>query len=267
MTLIILILGCLYIPGGYTIKHFNEDTQLCISSKIFHGFLTVSNKFMSRVLELDGVNKLDEKENYLIISNHVNEFDFYVFSSLFKDTKTMENLKFVMKPEMKSIHGVYQILDLLDFLTIQRDISFDSKIIADYCTNIKNKKRKVNMIIFPEGTIITENTLKRSNTFRKERNLEEYENVLSPKYRGFQIMLDSLKNSHITKLLDLTFTYTDGEKPTLYQMLCNNKKYKINYKMEIYDLNEIIDAKQFITDRWEEKEKWIGEIKRKVITE
>jgi 1-acyl-sn-glycerol-3-phosphate acyltransferase len=260
MTLIFFILGCFYIPGGYTIRHFNEDLQQNISSKIFYGFLTVANKFMSRVLEFDGINKLNKRENYLIISNHVNEYDFLVFTSLFKETKTMENLKFVMKPEMKSIPVIYQILNLLDFLTIQRNIAFDNKIISTYCDNLKNKNRKANIIIFPEGTIITENTLKKSNTFRKEKGLEEYKHVLSPRYRGFQIMLDSMKGSHITKVLDLTFTYTHGEMPTLYQMLFTNKKFKINYKMEFFDLNEIVDPKQFITDRWEEKEKWIGEL-------
>lgn len=262
-TLTFLILSFFYIPGGYAIRHYNEEIQQNISSKIFYGFLTVANKFMSRVLEFEGDNELDDNENYLIISNHVNEYDFLVFSSLFKNTKTMENLKFVMKPEMKNLPGIYQILDLLDFLTIQRNIAYDSTIIAKYCDNLKNKNKAVNMIIFPEGTIITEDTLKKSNEIRKEKGLDEYKNVLSPRYRGFQIMLDSMKDSHITKILDLTFTYTDNEMPTLYQMLFTNKKFKINYKMEIIDLNTIKDPKQFIADRWDLKESWIEGLRSK----
>lgn len=108
ISVIVLLSSFCYIPVGYVLRKIDEDFQLKVASKIFYGFLTVVNFFMSRILEFDGENILDRKENYLIISNHVNEYDFLVFSSLFKDTETMESLKFVVKPEMKNMLGIYK---------------------------------------------------------------------------------------------------------------------------------------------------------------
>lgn len=141
---------------------------------------------------------------------------------------------------------------------------FDEKIITDYCNKVKDKKSGVNMIIFPEGTIITDETLARTNEYRESKGLKIFKNVLAPKYRGFKIMFETMRKSHISKVMNLTFFYSNGNMPNLFEMLFTSKKFKINYKIEIVDMEDIENAQEFIEEKWEEKENWIEEKKEQL---
>ena len=46
------------------------------------------------------------------------------------------------------------------------------------------------LLIFPEGTDLTENCTARSNEFAKKNGLQKYENVLHPRTTGFTFVVD-----------------------------------------------------------------------------
>ncbi len=50
------------------------------------------------------------------------------------------------------------------------------------------------MLLFPEGTDLTENNLRRSNEFAKKNNLESYDRVLHPKTTGFTFLVDTMRS-------------------------------------------------------------------------
>ncbi|WUR04755.1 1-acylglycerol-3-phosphate O-acyltransferase [Vairimorpha necatrix] len=254
----IFVVGLCYSPFAYVLSKFNSSLHFKIAHKFFGLFLMTLNTLTKRFIEFDGENIINPNENYLIISNHVNYYDFTFISGLFSQSNTLGSLKFVIKSEMRSIPGIFQILNLLNFLVVERNYEKDEKTIRTYCRRSINNKTSLNMIIFPEGTIITENTMNKSTEFRRSKGLNPLKYVLSPKYRGFELMVNEFKNSHIKKILDLTFTYPEGEQPSMWGIFFGGKKYKVRYTMNVIDIETVDDTKEFINQAWNKKEDWIS---------
>ncbi|KAF5140168.1 acylglycerol-3-phosphate acyltransferase-like protein [Vairimorpha ceranae] len=253
-----LIASVCYVPFAYIINKLNNMLQLKIAHKIFFIFCKILNILSDRIFEFEGENLINPRENYLVISNHVNEYDFLVLSNLFNNSENLSNVKYVMKSEMRNYYGIFQILDLLNFLTIERDIKKDEKTIKNYCSRINKAKSAIHLVLFPEGTLITENTINKSKEFRKSKNLEPLDYVLSPRYKGFKVIAEGLKDSNIKKVLDITFTYPECVQPTLSSILFSNQKYKIKYTMNIHELNSIKDHNYFLDQCWKFKNEWIA---------
>lgn len=260
LMIIITIIGLIYIPCAYIIRMIDEKIQYKIASEFFKYWLGAFNKILSQVYILEGDNIIDKNKNYFIISNHVSESDFLVFVNLFKNTNSYKYLRFVIKSQLKKYPILFNILDLLGFLFVERNYNLDKTIIENHMQKINKSGMSVNLILFPEGTIFNQNTLNKSRNFRCANNLHELNYVLTPKHKGFECILKEIKNSYLNELLDITFAYADRNEPSVFDIIFTNKKFKIYYKMEIIDVNKIEDSKQFLCSRWDLKENWLGNI-------
>ncbi|WUR04754.1 1-acylglycerol-3-phosphate O-acyltransferase [Vairimorpha necatrix] len=255
---LLFVAGLCYYPFACLLNKFNSQLHFKIAHKFFGIFLIVANIFIKRFIELDGENIINANENYLVISNHVNYYDSIIITSLFSHSNTLGALKFVMHIGMRSVPGIFHILDALNFLALEQNYEKDEKLILTYCRRFIDINIPLNMVIFPEGTLISEDTMNKSDKYRKSKGLNPYKYVLSPKYKGFELMVNEFKNSQIKKILDLTFTYPECEQPSLLGIFLGGKKYKVKYTMSVHNIESVYDTKEFLDQAWSKKEDWIG---------
>lgn len=199
-------------------------------SKIF----SITSKFLRyitfRIISLLFIKKIRlhydprilENNRSLIISNHVTGFDWYIiYISLIQIRK--KNLYFVAKKSL--MYTTYLLTrlykNIIKFIFIRRKLSYDYIELVDYCKRIRNKQ-EYNLVIFPEGTLITRKqsslvNMKRSNN----RNMITPKNVIIPKTRGTNIILNNL-NRKMDFVIDCTLVY-DRKKLSFFSIFLGKR--------------------------------------------
>lgn len=257
IVILILCLCVIYIPIGYLINLFSCKLSVKITTFFSYSLCSVLDKIYTLTFELDGRNILNDNEYYLVVSNHLGASDFMLLSNLFKTKRTMKDLKYLIKSELKYFPVFYQMVDLLKFIAIDRNLSKDEKNISIRLNEIIDYKIPANIVIYPEGSRLTEKTLKSSQEFCKSKNYPEFTHVLCPRFGGFVLLCDTLKNSHIKKVADITFTNLNGSTPPLWKIFFTSVTGKICYDIKIHSLDEIKDSKKWLLKSFEYKNSFI----------
>jgi lysophosphatidic acid acyltransferase / lysophosphatidylinositol acyltransferase len=236
-----------------------------LSVKITTFFSYVLWRIFDRIFrltfEIEGENCLKDNEYYLVVSNHIGASDFMLLSNLFDAKNTMKDLKYLIKSELKYFLVFYQIVDLLKFISIDRNFEKDEKNISSRLNELIKHEIPANIVIYPEGSRLTDETLKSSIDFCRKKGLPTFTNVLCPRFGGFVLLCESLRNSHIKNVADITFTYINGKAPSLWKVLFTSVRGKIRYDIKIHTLDKIADPRKWLLDSFERKNMLIGRFK------
>lgn len=192
-----------------------------------------------------------EKDNYLVISNHMSVVDFVLVNRINK--KMFPHSKYAFKRTLRYFPIFYQGFILLRFLVLARNFELDKEMIEKYISDIKKEQYPIWLILFCEGTRFTENKKLASVQFCNEKGIRPFKNVLSPRYKGFGILHRHLRNSYIKKVLDLTF-YCNKKSFSLFNLLFTAEQYEFKCDARVIDLNEIKDPAAFIDDAFRRKD-------------
>ncbi len=110
---------------------------------------------------------------------------------------------------MKNIPLMGWGMQVAMFIFLNRNKEQDLKKIADMLRHITTRiDPQANVLIFPEGTDLSLNTLAKSHQFSKENNLPAFEYVLHPKSAGFVACCEALQGKNRV-LHDVTIAYED----------------------------------------------------------
>ncbi|CEI89631.1 hypothetical protein RMCBS344292_03982 [Rhizopus microsporus] len=149
---------------------------------------------------------------------------------------------------------------------------YGTKLESDKDTVINNleRARKRNMpmwlMLFPEGTVISDDTRARSKAYAQKFNMEDYKFTLLPRTTGLLLCKDTLGDS-VEWLYDLTIGYPGipvGENPedalTMKYIFCDRKgPHKIHIHIRRYRIDSLpSDPERFtpwLFERWAEKDK------------
>lgn len=74
---------------------------------------------------------------------------------------------------------------------------------------------KVALLLFPEGTDLSNSNIRKSNDYAAKHNLPEYKYVLHPKSTGFFVSLQAMRH-HGGSVHDITVAFKDkneGQRP------------------------------------------------------
>jgi lysocardiolipin and lysophospholipid acyltransferase len=111
------------------------------------------------------------------------------------------------------------------------------------------------VLIFPEGTNLSENALRKSDKYAIENNVPKYEYVLHPRVNGFKLLFEEMKaNMLIDEIHDITVVYdrpVENETDLIHGIF----PQKINFFIDIFDStdNVAIDG-DWLKKRWQSKE-------------
>ncbi|KAI5180662.1 hypothetical protein NEOKW01_0946 [Nematocida sp. AWRm80] len=99
---------------------------------------------------------VNRKGNCMILSNHSTYMDWiYLWSMLLAMKK--ENIMFIVKKGVGSVYFLKMGMEMLDFVTLDRNMEKDKQKLVNACDYLR-RKDSFSLILFPEGTFIDKYT-------------------------------------------------------------------------------------------------------------
>jgi len=271
---ILLCLLLFFVAGVKFIIRTQKASDLCTKILIFIATAWISiNSLVIRLfnrIEFDvrGLDKLEKRQWYLVLSNHQSWVDILVLQKVLN--RKIPMLKFFLKKELIWVPFLGIAWWALDFPFMKR---YSKKFIRKH-PHLKGKdfektrkacekfiRTPVSVMNFVEGTRFTK--------AKKSAGNGKYENLLQPKAGGVAFVLGSM-NKSLHKIIDVTIVYP-GKIPSFWEFI-SGKTSKIIVDLSILPINDSL-AGDFFNDKvfkdnfcswlntlWEEKDHKIGSI-------
>lgn len=197
------------------------------------------------------------KNNYIVVSNHISAMDFMLVNTV--NTYNLSDSKYCFKKSLLFIIPIFfPWSQACNQIVLTRAYEEDKKIIEKFAKTMSKYKFPAWIVLFCEGTRFTETKKKMSDEFCEGLGIEPFRNVLCPRYKGFTMLYRSLKDSHIGKVLDLTF-YCKDKSLSLINVLFTGEIYEILCDFRIVDFKAIDKPEEFIIDAYRRKDDLIDQ--------
>ncbi len=218
-------------PWQSFVSHFLDG---CASSWI--GINNLNQKLLSNTKwHIQGVDKLDPKDWYLVIANHQSWVDILVLQRIFNHK--IPFLKFFLKRELIWVPFLGLAWWALDFPFMRRFSKQylkknphmrgkDLKSTQKACRKFRFKP--VSIMNFVEGTRLTD--------YKHKAQESNFKHLLKPKAGGLAFVLSAMQ-SNLHKMLDVTIYYPDGT-PTYWDFVCGKVK-QIQVKVRVLSITEL----------------------------
>ncbi|KAL1915644.1 uncharacterized protein VTP21DRAFT_6403 [Calcarisporiella thermophila] len=141
-------------------------------------------------------------EKAIVISNHQIYLDWMYlwFFAYFADAHA--TLKIILKDSLRTVPIFGWGMQFFDFIFIRRNWTADRVSLEQHLTRLKNSKFW--LMIFPEGTVLSQGTRQASHLFSKKMDLAlAWNHCLIPRTTGLKFCADHLKYD----ILDFTVAY------------------------------------------------------------
>lgn len=150
------------------------------------------------------------KEKSIIILNHYSDVDWlssYVFC---ERMDCLERTKVLLKDVVKYVPviGWCWWFDGMGFL--KRNWKTDKESLDTIIDNLKKSKMPYKIALFCEGTRRTEDKLRASQEYAKQKNIEPLKHHLIPRTKGFSVIAKNLKDD-VDAVYDVEFAFPNIE--------------------------------------------------------
>ena len=206
--------------------------------------------------KIEGIEKLNPRGSYLVISNHLNWID--ILGLQCSLIHRIPPLKFFVKQELIWLPFIGTSLWALDFPLMKRYSAHylkrhpeshgrDLETTRKACRKLKNAPFSI--LNFLEGT--------RFNEEKHQQQASPYRNLLLPRFGTAAIVLSNLKEC-LTAILDITIVYPNQQTPRFWDMLCGRVSVIVIHVRELPIPQSRL--KPWIRTLWEEKDSLIDQI-------
>ncbi|CAL8080569.1 unnamed protein product [Orchesella dallaii] len=204
---------------------------------------------------------INPEDGAILIMNHRNRLDwFFLWAALLHASKPpAHRCKFVLKSDVRIIPGIGWGLQMAGYLFIHRNWEKDRILLKRSLDYFKAIKTKYQILIFPEGTNISENTKAKSHSFADKNGLQRYEHVLHPRTTGFTFLAEYMKsNSQLDAVYDITVGYPKTLPSSETDLLLGNIPEEVHFHIKRFPAKELpseeAPIKKWCEERWEAKE-------------
>ncbi|EGC38927.1 hypothetical protein DICPUDRAFT_27831 [Dictyostelium purpureum] len=205
---------------------------------------------------------IPEGESMIMMMNHPSEVDWLFSFSVAYRKKALSKIKVILKNEVRLVPGVGWGCDNLDYIYLSRDWNFDEKHMEYKLNKYIENDFKPWLVIFPEGTDIDEEKLKKSHAFAEKNGYPKFNNVLLPRHKGLHACVEPLRNT-IDSVYDVTIGYES--KPTILSCVSGSNPKVVNMHFKRYSLNEVPsnedDLQKWLFKIYAEKDKMLQDLK------
>lgn len=247
-----LILALLIWPFSRKI-HYRTN---CFLANTWGEFCVWWARVVCRIKIEEHGDAINQHENTIVIANHQCMADLITTLTFASRRGRIGDTKSFSKNSMKYWPGLGWALVLLDFIIVKRDWQKDATSVQRMYDRILRRGAPFWLVIFPEGTRITSEKLKRSQEYARQKNLSELQHVLLPRTKGFVSALESL-HEKIDAVYDLTIDY-GASVPSLWQVACGSPCHVVitvrRYPMSALPVHET-EIKEWLYQRFVEKNK------------
>ncbi|KAM4866652.1 lysocardiolipin acyltransferase 1 isoform 2-T9 [Thomomys bottae] len=198
-------------------------------------------------------------ERSVIIMNHRTRVDWMFLWNCLTRYSYLRLEKICLKASLKSVPGFGWAMQAAAYIFIHRKWKDDKSHFEDMINYFCDIREPLQLLIFPEGTDLTENSKARSNDFAEKNGLQKYEYVLHPRTTGFTFVVDHLREGkNLDAIHDITVAYPYNIPQTEKHLLCGNFPKEIHFHVHRYPVDTLPTSKEDLQlwchKRWEEKE-------------
>lgn len=187
----------------------------------------------------------------LLISNHVNNLDWFIMFSTLQILKR-KNIFFYTKKSLRLFCKFFSRFDKnINFIFLERNLDQDYITLIDSVKTINNQEEFIS-VLFPEGTLKHSKKSKYINKARaRRRKVKCPDNVILPKTKGFEILS---KFTDYDSIINCTIIY--NEKFNLKNFILANK-----LSVDVYLSPTVMDKdpEEWLLDLFYEKDRLITE--------
>ncbi|KAI8076812.1 acyltransferase-domain-containing protein [Halteromyces radiatus] len=205
-------------------------------------------------------------DRIIVTSNHQINADWAYIWCVSYLAKAHGAMKIILKDSLKHL-PVYGLgMQFFDFIFLKRKMVHDRETIVNNLVRSKQDAIPLWLVLFPEGTVLSSCTRKRSKDYAEKNDLKDLRNTLLPRSSGLQLCLQTLDNS-VDWVYDFTIGYPGvqpGENPediyTIQSIFFFNKQPKhIHIHVRRFHVNDIpvnddTAFSKWIYQRWVEKD-------------
>ncbi|XP_026496373.2 lysocardiolipin acyltransferase 1-like [Vanessa tameamea] len=171
-------------------------------------------------------------------------------------TRGKSKIKFVLKDEIKTVPGMGWIMQLNYFLYVKRNWQQDEVSMTQFVDYYKRLRYHQQVVLFPEGTDLSEDNRRRSEKFALSRQLPNFEFVLHPRTTGWAVLCSRLRTSGLASVYDVTVAY-DAPAQTEMDLLHGKMPKHVHFHFKRYDIDDLPyeeeELRTWLQDRWKEK--------------
>ncbi|XP_057353281.1 lysocardiolipin acyltransferase 1 isoform X3 [Manis pentadactyla] len=138
-------------------------------------------------------------ERSVIIMNHRTRMDWMFLWNCLMRYSYLRLEKICLKASLKSVPGFGWAMQAAAYIFIHRKWKDDKGHFEDMIDYFCDIREPLQLLIFPEGTDLTENSKARSNDFAEKNGLQKYEYVLHPRTTGFTFVVDRLREGKVNQ--------------------------------------------------------------------
>ncbi|XP_062065186.1 lysocardiolipin acyltransferase 1 isoform X1 [Lepus europaeus] len=198
-------------------------------------------------------------ERSVIIMNHRTRMDWMFLWNCLMRYSYLRLEKICLKASLKSVPGFGWAMQAAAYIFIHRKWKDDKSHFEDMVDYFCDIREPLQLLIFPEGTDLTENSKARSNDFAEKNGLQKYEYVLHPRTTGFTFVVDRLREGrNLDAVHDITVAYPHNIPQTEKHLLHGNFPKEIHFHVHRHPIDTLPTSKEDLQlwchKRWEEKE-------------
>ncbi|CAG9787710.1 unnamed protein product [Diatraea saccharalis] len=166
-------------------------------------------------------------------------------------------IKFVLKDELKIVPGLGWIMQLNYFLYLKRNWQEDRLNFTQFADYYEKMGSRYRLILFPEGTDLSEENQRRSEKYAATNNLTAYKFVLHPRTTGWVELCLRLRSAGLASVYDVTVAY-DAPAQTEIALMRGRRPKNVYFYFKRYPIEELPqeehDLRVWLNQRWKEKE-------------
>ena len=250
---------------------YNKSNEM---KKCFYSNYLDKMNFVAKNINLyDNINCVNntilEKKLNLLLLNHTSIFDNYILAKILTNSSLSWNdIRTISRISNRSIQN--SVLEKHGMFLVSGELETDTKTFEKIWKKWETSDDNIQIILFPEGTIFNDTTKNKEITksqkyiMNKILEIENFYNLLFPNIGAYNLIINKLKNK-IKNIYDISISYTDNnnkrihnEEVILDHLARNN--LKINYKVDRYDINQIIKDPYWLFKIWKKKDQWLNEV-------
>eukprot|EP00056_Hartaetosiga_gracilis_P009739 m.140721 g.140721 ORF g.140721 m.140721 type:complete len:479 (-) comp13185_c1_seq2:5581-7017(-) len=256
-----------------------------VNRKAFHAIMArVSNvwfRFMCGMLEIVAGVDIDvhlhtsahsssdmsffAAERALLLSNHVCHTDWYPLLCVLGRFDQLQQARIVMKDSLKKIPFFGWGLQAFLGIFLARGGGSDLPWIKRVLSYTQSIEQPTSLIMFPEGTVIEEKTIRKSHQFSEANGLQKLYHVIQPRTGGFTAIMDH--RNLLDSVYDVTIDYEEfavDERPSEASFVKWRLPPHISLYLRRYPIDDLPHTNdeliQWMRDRYIEKEELLKSI-------
>ncbi|XP_046874363.1 lysocardiolipin acyltransferase 1 [Hypomesus transpacificus] len=198
-------------------------------------------------------------ERSVIIMNHRTRLDWMFLWCYLLRYSYLRLEKICLKAALKAVPAFGWALQVACYIFVQRRWEDDREHIENMLEYFCDIGEPLQLLLFPEGTDLTEYTRARSDDFAEKNGLPKFEYVLHPRTRGFTFIVDTLnKGKNLDAIHDITIAFPQNIAQTERQLILGLFPREIHFHVRRYPASSLptspSELNTWCQERWAEKE-------------